>query len=77
VYDKGKIAAVLGVFNGLAIGIQSAFAFGNTAQFQHILAGAAVRLRSDLQVRVTTQVMAASKVMYESLKRTAGPQKPP
>jgi len=97
-YDKGKIAAVLGVFNGLVIGIQSAFALGSKAQFQRILAGTAVRLRSDLQVRVTTlaefstvydafnslcdradselpqgEGMAASKEMYDSLKRTKGP----
>jgi hypothetical protein len=102
VYDKGKIAAVLGVFNGLVIGIQSAFAVGSRAQFQRTLAGAAVRLRSDLHFRVTTQAefytiydafnrlrdradselpqgegLAASNVMYQSLKRTAGPQEPP
>ena len=95
-YDQAKIAAVLGVFNGLVIGIQSAFAVGSRAQFQRTLAGAAVRLRSDLQIRVTTQAefytvydafnrlrdradselpqgegMAASNLMYDSLKYSA------
>lgn len=55
IYDKGTIAAVLGVCTAIAIGAQKAFPIGERAEFYRLVVAEGRNLTDDLKFRVKTE----------------------